>query len=235
MRFLRMSTLAALAALAACSEAPIANAVAETAPSSATADSATVIQTEAGRYLVDLNPKLDTKSLPSNADLKILDGDLAQYAVKLCSLDFKNKLRPDRCEVFVQPDKTGFLFGYATLQQAEGVRISTKVETDPARSGIGCFVEGVLENSGDDAEAKLDISKSFESRLPYYAWEKSPGDWMVSPTSDESLSAGGMWYVERENNKLRISQERWNYCYRDSKVYIDEVFTQAVTLTRVGD
>ncbi|RSU56262.1 hypothetical protein DAH55_19145 [Sphingomonas koreensis] len=72
-----MSTLAALAALAACSEAPIANAVAETAPSSATADSATVIQTEAGRYLVDLNPKLDTKSLPSNADLKILDGDLA--------------------------------------------------------------------------------------------------------------------------------------------------------------
>lgn len=226
-----------LAMLAACSEAPKASAIANDASASEAA-ALTTLDTEAGRYRIELDAKFDPNTLPMNADLKMVDGDIGQYALKLCGLDFANKLRPDRCEIFVQPDKSGLLIGYAVLQQGQGVRMDTAIETDRQRSGLGCWINGDLVNTDyENPEAKLDISKSFQSRMSYAAWEKSPGNWMVSSGDGDvdEQGARGMWYIKRASNKLRISQERWSYCYSDSNIYIDEVFSHAATLTRVGN
>lgn len=235
---MRKLGIALLIALTACSKAPAADTANQGTTSTAPAQPTTsFLDTESGRYQVDLDPSIDPKLMPTNADLKMVDGDLGQYALKLCGLDFANKQRPNRCEVFVQPDKSGLLVGYAVLLQGQDVRIDTAVETDNHRSGLGCFLNGVLENADyEHPDSKIDISKNFEARMGYSAWEKSPGDWMVSTGEDngDSQGARGMWYVKRVGSKLRITQERWSYCYSDSKVYLDEVFRRAVTLTRAN-
>ncbi|MEA3263728.1 MAG: hypothetical protein U9R07_09625 [Pseudomonadota bacterium] len=224
---MRIYGLSALALLSACSDVS----VAESGTDSGEAQS--IINTESGRYRVELDTKIEAKALPANADLKMLDGDLTQYAVKLCGLDFANKLRPDRCEVFVQPDKSGLLTGYVALQQGGDVQIVTELETDRQRTGIGCFLSGAIENTNlENPTARFDVSQDFEARLPFFGWEKSPGDWMISSESSDENSSGGMWYIKRLKSNLRVTQERWNYCYRDSKVYIDEVFIHAATLVR---
>lgn len=238
---MRILTLTLLATLGACSQPSSAGSGRENVTSSVpsvTSAAPPVVETASGRYRVELHRKLDPTSLPQNADLKMVDGDLTQYAIKLCKLDFPNKLRPDRCEVFAQPDRSGLLVGYAVLTQGREVSIDTAVQTDPQKGGLGCFVGGDLENSDfDNPAAKLNIGRNFEARLAYNAWEKSPGDWMVAPVNDDLNQEGaiGVWHVKRMNNKLRISQERWNYCYSDSKLYIDEVFNHALTLRRVAD
>jgi hypothetical protein len=191
--------------------------------------------TPSGKYLVNLNPDVAAQSLPTNADLKMLDGDLTRYAVKLCGLDFANKAPAERCAIFVQPDKASLLTGYVVLQQGGDVRISTALETDTAKTGLGCFIDGILENNDSEHPgAPLNMGKDFEARLPFVAWEKSPGDWVVSSGEDDGQGAAGIWYVKRNNDKLRVTQERWNYCYRDGSAYIDEVFKHVVTLTRQG-
>jgi len=225
-----------LVGLAACSKSPNASATAPSA-SPTSSPTAAVLDTQSGRYQVDLDSRIDPETLPSNADLKMADGNLAEYARHLCGLDFANKQRPDRCDVYVQSDPKGLLVGYASILQGQDVRIETELETDRSRGGMGCFVSGALVNTDfDHPEAKLDPSKDFQARLGYGAWEKSPGDWMVSPGDDDvdTQGARGMWYIKRSNNKLRISQERWSYCYSGSDIYIDEVFNHAVTLTRLG-
>lgn len=57
---------------------------------------------------------------------------------------------------------------------------------------------------------------------------------MVAPVSDDADQEGavGVWYFKQAADKLRITQERWSYCYSDPKIYIDEVFRRALTLTR---
>lgn len=193
-----------------------------------------MVQTDAGRYRVEIDPKINLQALPMNADLRMADGDLTQYALQLCGLDFENQLAPTRCEVFMQPDQGGLLVGYVVLQDGHEVRVDTAVVADRARSGIGCFVSGVLENAGGQA-GDIDIAQNFEAILGYSAWEKSPGDWMVSTGEDNAGAdaAHGRWYIKRQARNLRINQERWNYCFRDRSVYVDEVFTHAVTLTRL--
>lgn len=196
---------------------------------------ATSVQTPSGRYKVDVAAAVDPSTLPQNADLKMADGDLTQYAVKLCGLDFANKLRPDRCELFVQPDRSGLLVGYAVLTQGTKASVETAVETDRQRTGLGCGISGDLENTDYEYPgAKLSIGGNFEARMSYSAWEKEPGNWMVAPVSDDADQEGavGVWYIKRAADKLRITQERWSYCYSDPKIYIDEVFRRAVTLTR---
>ncbi len=221
-----------LATLAACSKSPAADTENQDPTVSAYVD------TQAGRYQVDVDPSIDPKLMPKNADLKMLDGDLERYALKLCGLDFANTMRPDRCDVFVQPDKEGLLVGYATLLQGKDVQIDTAIETNPQRSGIGCFLKGKLENDDyEKSDSKIDISQNFSGRMAYFAWEKSAGDWVVSTDTESSEGEGamGMWYVKKEKNNLRITQERWSYCYSDTNIYIDEVFKRAVSLTRVAD
>jgi hypothetical protein len=226
--------------LTGCSVAPEASAVAPDQPSGTPSpQDAMIVNTAAGRYRVDLDQTLESASLPTNADLKMVDDDLGRYAIKLCSLDFANELRPDRCEVFVQSDRSGLLVGYVTLQQREKLTIDTALQTDRQRTGLGCWITGTLVSTSDqNPGAKLILTADFHARMAYSAWEKSPGDWMVG-SGDEGVAnveaAVGMWYFERKNNKLRVNQERWSYCYSDPKIAIDEVFVRAATLTRVGD
>jgi hypothetical protein len=72
----------------------------------------------------------------------------------------------------------------------------------------------------------------------FSAWEKEPGNFVVSqvdPNSDADENpeaALGVWYLAKKGDKLRISQERWNYCYGDPSVNVDEVFLRAITLLK---
>jgi len=198
-----------------------------------------IVATDSGSYRIDVESVVPATSLPTNADLKMADGDIVKYALKLCNLDFANKLRPDHCEVFVQSDKSGLLVGYVTLEQGSKVTIDTSLQTDHQRTGLGCWITGTLDNTDyEHPQAKLNLGENFEARMEYSAWEKSPNDWVVASGDDESKNAGaaiGVWYFKQENNKLRISQERWSYCYSDPKVFLDEVFVRLATLTRVDD
>ncbi len=212
---MRLISIVLLTALAACSgsNAPdgAGNVAAAPTPTPAEGISpATSVQTPSGRYNVDLAAALDPVTMPQNADLKMVDGDLTQYAVKLCGLDFANKLRPDRCDLFVQPDRSGLLVGYAVLTQGAKASIETAVETDRQRTGLGCGISGDLENTDyEHPGAKLSIGGNFEARMSYVAWEKDPGSWMVAPVSDDADQEGavGVWYFKRAADKLRISQE----------------------------
>lgn len=42
----------------------------------------------------------------------------------------------------------------------------------------------------------------------------------------------GVWYITKQGNKLRIAQERWNYCYDDQNVVVDDVYYRALSLIR---
>ncbi|HCQ53253.1 MAG TPA: hypothetical protein DIV82_03835 [Brevundimonas diminuta] len=216
-----------LLSLGACSNATDAEGAASSGPGE-------VIETPAGAYRVELSAATGDTVLPSNPALDMLDGDIGKYAVQLCGLDAAQP-RLARCEVFAQADTSQLLTGFVVLQQGEDVQVSTALSTDRQRTGIGCFIGGTLVNTDyETPDAKLDVSKTFSARVPFFAWEKSPGDWMVSSEEADENSAGGMWYLERLNDNLRVSQERWNYCYRDTSVQVDVVFRRAATLVRVG-
>jgi len=194
-----------------------------------------VIESKSGTYQIVANPKIDPSSLPSNADIKMLDGDPAKYAIQLCGLDFADEKPTQRCEVFVQRDPSGHLIGYIALRQSDVVSIETALKTIEQNGGQGCAIFGNIESSNfEDGDRTLDASRDFQGRLPFFAWEKSPGNWMISTEGDDPNSAGGMWYFERKDNKLRVSQERWNYCYKDSGIYIDEVFEHLASLSRAS-
>ena len=226
MRFLVMSTFMFIGACADSSEA--------SSKPAETNVSAQIVEAEAGSYEVVFSPSLDQFALPSNADLKMLNGDLSQYSIELCGLGFQSATPPERCEIFVQNEPGALLTGYVALRQADVVDITTALTTDRQRNGLGCFLSGEIQNTNfDDGNRPVDIASDFTGRLPFFGWEKSPGDWMISSESDDSFSAGGMWYLERRNRNLRISQERWNYCYRDDDVVVDEVFRHLATLTRI--
>jgi len=225
--------------LLACGETPDARSAARAPYQTAQLSSSlAVLNTKSGRYKVIVNGKLNPKTMPPNADLKMRDGNIADYAGHLCGLDYANALRPDRCDVYVQADTKALLVGYVAILQGRDVTIEAAIQTDRRRKGLGCFIEGPLENTDfNHPGAKLDASKDFQARLSYIAWEKSPGDWVVSfgDNSENTEGAGGMWYIKRTNDKLRINQERWSYCYSRPDVYIDEVFLNAVTLIRIAD
>lgn len=216
-----------LLSLGACSNATDAEGAAPSGPGE-------VIHTPAGAYRVELPPTTGDSALPSNPALDMVDGDIGKYAVQLCGLDAA-QARLARCEVFAQADASLLLTGFVALQQGEDVQVSTALSTDRQRTGLGCSIDGLLVNTDyENPGAKLDVSKTFSARVPFFAWERSPGDWMVSTEEADENSAGGMWYLERLNDNLRVSQERWNYCYRDTTVRVDVVFRRAATLVRVA-
>ena len=206
------------------------------APASPEPNMATTVKTESGLYQVERNPKFEDKMLPANSDLKMLDDNILSYALEMCDLDFADNMAPDRCEIFVQPDKSGLLTGYVALLQGSSVRVKTALETDRQRGGQGCDLVYWLKNQdGEDPNPKLDISKNFEADLPIFGWEKNPGDWMLSPDdSGGQATAHGVWHFKKLNNNLRITEDGWNQgCYSNDRSYIDEVFVRAVTLTHV--
>jgi hypothetical protein len=183
---------------------------------------------------------LGDQSLPSNSDLKMVDGDIARYAAGLCEIEDKFAEPMERCDVFVQPDLDGLMTGYAVLRQtAKGVAISTKVAINPQKgqAADGCWIGGTIYNAGSGySKPVISAATAFEGQMMYSAWERSPGDFILSevnadtPVEDNSDGANGVWYLTLKDNKLRIAQERWNYCYKDADV--DEVFIRVVTIKK---
>lgn len=216
MKLHALTTLASIALLAACGLETTASA-------------------ENGAYETIYALNFDRAKVPSNSDLEMLDGDLSAYARELCDLDNRSIGAADKCALFVRADASGTLNGFVAIRQAHAVTIVTALKTDILKGGLGCFLAGTLESTDwQTPNPQIEISQNFNARLGYIAWEKSPGNWMVS-TSLESTDQGavGMWYVKKQGNKLRINQERWSYCYSNPAVYIDDVFDHALTLSRV--
>ena len=191
------------------------------------------------KYVVERVPGVVASTLPQNSDLKMADGDLAKYGESLCTLDVPPNTAPSRCDIFVQSDKAGTLIGYAAIiQDKDGASFRTATDTNPQMNPYGrsCGLSGKLTGSGSDDQSPIDPAHDFQAQSMYSAWEKEPGNWLVSPVSEDSSvdtqGAVGVWYVSRKGDKLRINQERWNYCYRSSDVNMDDVFYRVLTLVR---
>jgi len=213
----------------------------EASNSTATTDSGETFKTPEGvTYSVERTPGFKA-DLPSNSDLKMADNDIGKYAKTLCTTDVPASTAPRRCDVYVQPDPNGTLIGYAAVwEDAKGVSFQTVTTLNEKKQpgGESCYIEGQLSGSGADWQKSVrDASKDFTGQFMYSAWEKDPGNWVVSPADSSSdpmpdNTSNGVWYVEKKGNKLHIYQERWNYCYRDSSVNVDDVFYEAVSLVR---
>jgi hypothetical protein len=193
-------------------------------------------------YLVSRVPGIKASDLPMNADFKMADRDLGKYAQTLCTLDVPPNTAPSRCDMYVQSDPSGTLIGYATItQDYQGVNFATVTTLNEKKEpgDKACYLGGKLLGSEmSKTKTITDASKDFDAEFDYTAWQKEPGNYLVSPT-DENASAdmdadtaNGVWYVKKEGDKLRISQERWNYCYTDSSVNVDDVFYRVMTLIK---
>lgn len=211
-------------------------------PAEAAPTQETIKSAEGRIYNVERLSSIKPNDLPVNSEFKMADKDLTKYARTVCMLDVGSKGTPvDRCDVYAQPDKDGTLIGYvAVVQDEPGDRLESALQLNEKKAGsgsTGCGISGALYTS-NSARVK-DGSKDFESQIAYSAWEKEPGNWLVSPAGpndqldDDPNAQSGMWYVKRSGDKLQINQERWNYCYGPkSDVYVDDVFYRVVTLTR---
>lgn len=193
-------------------------------------------------YRVERVSGISPDRLPMNSDLKMADGDLAKYAPVLCTLDVPAATAPARCDVYVQPDAAGTLIGYAAIiEDSRGVSFATTTTLNDKKQpgGGNCYLGGMLAGAGEDWKNPIrDAGKDFTGQFAYLAWEKDPGNWVITPMGDDNDGApanasGGMWYVEKKGDKLRIYQERWNYCYKNSSINVDDVYYQAVSLIRI--
>jgi hypothetical protein len=194
-------------------------------------------------YAVSRVPGVKQSDLPVNADFKMADLDLAKYAGTACALDVPPKYAQDRCDIYVQSDPNGTLIGYAILtQDHNGVNLNTATTLNEKKEpgGKRCIISGKIESIGISPIKQIaDANKDFDGQFMYSAWQKDPGNYLISPASSDDLAdvepdhALGVWYVAKKGDKLRISQERWNYCYSDSSVNVDDVFYRAISLTRI--
>ena len=85
---------------------------------------------------------------------------------------------------------------------------SVVFNSDTVTSGTGakeCSIGGNFDGE------KFDSSVDFKQRSSFQ-YKRSSG-----------VVAGGMFYLERVGSRLRINDERWNYCY--DKRHIDDVWT----------
>ena len=192
-------------------------------------------------YNVDRVRSVTAEKLPLNSDFKMADRDLAKYAQTACALDVPPSTAPRRCDIYVQSDTSGMLIGYAAVTESKsGVAFDTFTTLNLQKQPYGesCYVGGKIYGVGGNYEKPvLNASRDFEGQVTYSAWEKNPGDFLISqvlPDESDANSDGalGVWYVHKIGDKLRMEQERWKYCYRNNKAYIDEVFFLVLTLTR---
>lgn len=189
------------------------------------------IETGAGQYRVERvvgGPKM-----PMNTDLEMMDGDEARYAAQVCELEWPQEA-PSKCVVYVNADTGKLLTGVVVLKEREGVAINTALETSRVRGGTGCYISGKLVDSFGEANG-LSLKGDFEGRMPFWAWQKEPGKWLVTNVDPDDYDnyGAGVWYFNRIGNKLRVSQERWNYCFSDDNAVVDQAFTEAMTLTKI--
>lgn len=239
----RATALVALACLGSgCSKGDSKRDSSKAPPGATSNKPSELISTSSGvSYSVSRVAGFDTSRLPKNNDLKMADGDLARFAVGGCDLDVAAQYAPTRCDLYVQSDGAGTLIGYAFVSgDGKRVRIETATILNDERQpgGGSCYLGGTIYDNASSAPVS-DSSRDFTGRQMYSTWENGSGSQLVSevdPNAEVTDEAGatGVWYVTKQGNKLRISQERWNYCYARHDVYIDDVFYRAVGLEKVA-
>jgi hypothetical protein len=194
-------------------------------------------------YAVERVTGFDISKAPQNSDLKMADGDLAKYAIEACSLDVAVKYAPERCDVYVQPDRAGTLVGYAFVSRdAKGAHFQTVTTLNEQKQpgGGACYLSGTIYDDKSNGEkAVADPSRDFTGRQMYSVTKNGSGAELVSEVDPNDTAGGGdgswgVWYITKEGDKLRIAQERWNYCYKDDNVNVDDVYYRAVSLVRVA-
>ena len=192
-------------------------------------------------YNIERVASFNAAHVPQNSDLRMADGDLAKYTAKACSLDVKAQYAPDRCDLYVQSDSAGTLIGYALVSHdGKGTRFQTVTTLNEQKQpgGGSCYLSGTIyDDATNDEKAVSDPSRDFSGRQMYGVSKNGAGEDFVSEVgpdgnpSDPDASLG-VWYIKKEGDKLRINQERWNYCYKDAAATIDDVFYRAVSLVK---
>lgn len=200
------------------------------------------ITTDNGKtYTVKRYPIAEGKELPMNSDLKMVDGNIARYAIEPCLLSSDTKFAATICDVYVQPDADGSLTGYAFVyKNPRGVFFSTATQTNlkKEKDAKACFIGGPIYDEKSDYQQQMiaDPTSDFQGRYMYYRFKNGAGDDLVAPYEPDKDTAlpddasMGVWYLTKDGNKLRIQQERWNYCYKSPDINVDEVFYRVASL-----
>lgn len=167
------------------------------------------VDSKGQNWSISISSDADTSDLPMTSTMKLLGGDLPAYIQRECAPIWRMK----SCDVYVQSDRTGALLGYLFISGSadEGFGFNTDTVTDRNRE---CSLGGSLENIEGDPRG------AFKARVPF-------------TTITDGEEAMGMIYLERVQDRLRVSDERWNYCYDDR--HIDDVYTFVGSLERELD
>lgn len=153
--------------------------------------------------------------MPKTNDTKMASFDPATYLERACVDAWQNS----HCDLYVQPDADGSLVGYLIIVQSNG---GLWFKTDNIFCGIG----GPLTGMDFDP-----VTKEFHDGLD------PTGNWHArSPFEIKSAKGefnNGILYLEKIGDKLRVTDERWNYCYPDR--HLDDVYSLVGSLTRKLD
>lgn len=160
-------------------------------------------------WKLSLGETIREGDLPATSDMRLVNFNASEY-VKLKCLRY---FREESCQVFAQTDPNGSLNGYLILYgNGNSYRADSDTRTTPAGpTSIECVISGEVEvREGDPVS-----------------------DFLGHITFTNKLDATGLFYLKRIGNRLKIEDERWNYCYEDR--HIDDVYTLIGTITREID
>lgn len=156
----------------------------------------------------DSYPKVDidsySKKYPKTKDF-LFSGDIKKYALDKCSAVLNTV-----CEIFVPIEENQTLDGYLILEKYKDGNVVFNTDT------IKTNKEACILGGNFDGE-KFDSSKDFDQRSSFTL----------------NTGAMGMWYLKRSGNKVKLNDERWNYCY-DNK-HIDDVWVRVAKVTKFPD
>lgn len=157
-------------------------------------------------WTITLVAQPDTFRLPETQAIKLLGGDLAAYIKEECEPLWAS----ERCDVYAQADPDGALVGYLTLIKTDENNVIYETDT-LTNQKQACLLGGKLES------IEGDINSDFSARAPFHY-------------VGEGRDAGGMIYLKRRGDNLRVTDERWNYCYGDR--HIDDVYVLVGSFVR---
>jgi hypothetical protein len=157
------------------------------------------------RYSITFLNNVDKEKLPATSNMKLANFDVTMYLERACIDAWKES----RCDAYVQYDPNGSLVGYLFIKQYNGsLSFETDTKTTPLTpESKDCTLGGAIENSD------FDPTKDFKARSPF--------------TYENGM---GMIYLEKIANHLRVTDERWNYCYENR--HLDDVYTLIGTFSR---
>lgn len=165
----------------------------------------TGIDAKGQSWTIQLQDETHTKT-PITSAMKLISGDYAEYLERDCGLMW----RVASCDLYEQTDSGGALRGYLTIMEGEDGSFSFVTETLTA-ANRECYLSGSLENVEGSPRADFTARSSFS----------------VGSGDDEAY---GMIYLERVGNNLRVTDERWNYCYDDR--HIDDIYVLRGSMNR---